>query len=228
MAKKKSSKKPAPMLGPGERGKLPPQKLISIEKLRADPENAQDHGPESVESIAASLAEYGQQKPIVIDAAGELIAGHGNVLAAQALGWRKMWAVVSDLEGARRLGYAIADNQTAKHATWNENLKLNIAKIEEEGGDLTALGFSPTALEALRGLEDEDGGAGDPTTPDGGGEGGGREPVRFQFGEYAGLVERHVYDEFRDQFEQAKDEGHALLSDIVALLLSAEPAGLSK
>ncbi len=229
MAKKKSKKKAtkakakgkaAPKLGPGEPSKVPNQKLISIGKLHPDPENVQDHGPESVEAIAASLAEYGQQKPIVLDGRLELIAGHGNVLAAQGLGWSKMWAVVSDLEGARRLGYAIADNQTSKHATWNENLKVNVAKIAEAGGDLTALGFSPSALEALR-ADDEDGGASDPTTPDGGSEGGGNDPVRFQFGEYAGLVEAHVYEEFRQNYEDAKDEGHVLLSDIVGLLLAA-------
>jgi hypothetical protein len=49
-------------------------------------ENARTHSPSQVAQIAASIAEFGFVNPVLVDAEGVLIAGHGRVMAAKQLG----------------------------------------------------------------------------------------------------------------------------------------------
>jgi len=49
-------------------------------------QNAKHHSVDQVTRIAASMAEFGWTVPCLVAADGELIAGHGRVLAATQLG----------------------------------------------------------------------------------------------------------------------------------------------
>jgi ParB-like chromosome segregation protein Spo0J len=49
-------------------------------------ENARTHSDSQVAQIAASIAEFGFVNPVLVDAAGVLVAGHGRVMAAKRLG----------------------------------------------------------------------------------------------------------------------------------------------
>ncbi len=49
-------------------------------------ENARTHSPSQVAQIAASIAEFGFVNPVLVDAQGVLIAGHGRVMAAKQRG----------------------------------------------------------------------------------------------------------------------------------------------
>lgn len=177
--------------GPGELAKIPKNELVDVEELLLDPSNPQDHPADSIEAIAASLAEYGQQKPVVYDERGVLIAGHGTVEAARALGWSKIWAVRSDLEGAKRVGYQIADNQTSKRAVWNENLGTLLRALREEGAGMDALGFSAEELVALMTEVDPEFPDGDPRA----------EPAIFE----GRLVEIRCPDEFLAAIQETLD-----------------------
>ncbi len=57
-----------------------------LAKLQSYARNAKGHGPEQVAKIAASMAEFGWTVPCLVAGDGELIAGHGRVLAATQLG----------------------------------------------------------------------------------------------------------------------------------------------
>lgn len=204
--------------GPGELDSIPENELVAIETLLPDPSNPQDHPPDSIEAIAASLAEYGQQKPVVYDERGVLIAGHGTVEAAKALGWARVWAVRSDLEGTKRVGFQIADNQTAKRAVWNEHLPRLLRALQEEGADMEALGFFHQELARLLGApEDDEGGESEP------GPGLGPDaPVRFAFGEYGALVDVDLYEAFEKELLRVRErDGEALLSDVLREILEA-------
>ena len=48
--------------------------------------NAKQHGADQVAKLAASMAEFGWTVPCLVAEDGELIAGHGRVLAAKQLG----------------------------------------------------------------------------------------------------------------------------------------------
>ena len=56
-----------------------------IERLMAYAQNARTHSEEQVTQIAASIAEFGFNNPVLVDPAGEIIAGHGRVLALRRL-----------------------------------------------------------------------------------------------------------------------------------------------
>jgi hypothetical protein len=57
-----------------------------IERLRPYARNAKIHGSDQVAKIAASMAKFGWTVPCMVADDGELIAGHGRVLAATMLG----------------------------------------------------------------------------------------------------------------------------------------------
>ena len=60
---------------------------VAIDALTVDPANVRGHSGRNLEAIAASLRAFGQQRPIVVDRDGVVIAGNGTLLAARQLGW---------------------------------------------------------------------------------------------------------------------------------------------
>jgi len=48
--------------------------------------NARTHSPEQVKQIAASIEAFGWTNPVLVDEQDGIVAGHGRVLAALALG----------------------------------------------------------------------------------------------------------------------------------------------
>ena len=93
---------------------------VPIADLVDDENNARSHDEKNLASIAASLAEFGQLKPIVVNANGMVIvAGHGTVAAAKRLNWTHVAAVVKAMTEADHRGFAIADNRTAELAEWD-------------------------------------------------------------------------------------------------------------
>ncbi|MCA9729967.1 MAG: ParB N-terminal domain-containing protein, partial [Candidatus Eisenbacteria bacterium] len=49
---------------------------VKVAELTLDPKNARRHTPRNLEAITASLREFGQQKPIVIDGNNVVKAGN--------------------------------------------------------------------------------------------------------------------------------------------------------
>lgn len=133
----------------GEPTKLDLRRL-PIAALQADPRNAMQHPEASIAAIESSLREFGQQKPIVVDPSGMIVAGHGTVEAARRLEWTHVEAAITSLEGARQAGYAIADNRTAQLAKWHdEQLASTLKAIGEAGITHDAVGFSDRDLARL-------------------------------------------------------------------------------
>lgn len=93
--------------------------VVLIESLVPDPENARTHDARNMDAIMASLREFGQQKPIVVDADGIVRAGNGTLLAAKRLGWTQIAIVRSQLRGLDATAYAIADNRTGDLSEFN-------------------------------------------------------------------------------------------------------------
>ena len=105
----------------------------SILDINFDPANVRKHSKKNVDAIKASLARFGQQKPIVLDSRDIVRAGNGTLEAAKELGWKEIDCVYSDLEGSEMTAFAIADNRTAELAEWdNENLGLQLESFDEE------------------------------------------------------------------------------------------------
>lgn len=94
---------------------------VPIESLHQDPANLRAHSERSLKAVTASLARFGQQKPIVFDERMVVVAGNGTLECARRLGWTHIAAVRSDLAGIERVGYAIADNRTAELSAWDQD-----------------------------------------------------------------------------------------------------------
>jgi hypothetical protein len=58
----------------------------SVAELKLSPKNPRVHTPRQIRQIARSIATFGFIVPVLIDAQGNVIAGHGRVLAARLLG----------------------------------------------------------------------------------------------------------------------------------------------
>ena len=124
---------------------------VPIADLSIDPSNARKHSQRNLDSIAASLKRFGQQKPIVIDKAFVVRAGNGTLQAAIHLGWDSIDAVVTGLTGAEAAAYAIADNRTAELAEWDDPvLKATLeALADEDRALLDACGYTEDELDEL-------------------------------------------------------------------------------
>ena len=123
---------------------------VPIADIHPDPGNVRSHDRRNIEAIAASLTRFGQQKPIVVDPTGVVIAGNGTLEAARSLGWETIMVIDSDLSGAERTAYAIADNRTAELAAWSDDLG-EVLKGLDGDIELADIGFTQDELDALIG-----------------------------------------------------------------------------
>ena len=123
-----------------------------IERLLPYVRNARTHSAVQIRQIAASIAEFGFNNPVLIDAEGSIIAGHGRVLAAGELKLPQIPVIVlSHLTESQKRAFRIADNQLALNAAWDPDLlRLELkalAAAAELALDLT--GFDPDELDRL-------------------------------------------------------------------------------
>ena len=112
-----------------------------VEHLTADPRNVRLHSERNIEAVCYSIDRYGQQKPIVVDASGKVLAGNGTLEAARRLGWTEIDTVESQLVGDEATGYAIADNRTGELAEWDRELLAEQLVELDDSHDLSALGW---------------------------------------------------------------------------------------
>ena len=142
-------------------------KEVAVDKLIPYAKNSRTHSPEQVAQIAASIKEFGFRNPILVDGVG-IIAGHGRLLAAQKLGLDKVPTLdCSDMTESQKKAYIIADNKLAMNAGWdNAILTIELQDLEDEGFDLTLLGFDDKELNALLQPEIVDGLTDEDTVPD--------------------------------------------------------------
>ena len=122
---------------------------LSISSLSLDPSNVRKHSKKNLEAIKASLRKFGQQKPIVVDAKGIVIAGNGTLTAAQELGWTDIQIVRTELAGVEATAFAIADNRTAELAEWDETLGEVLVALAANDFDLNEIGFDQSELSKL-------------------------------------------------------------------------------
>ena len=125
--------------------------IIKLDTLTPDPANVRTHDARNLDAIKGSLKRFGQQKPIVVDARGIVIAGNGTLAAARSLGWTDISIVRTALLGPEATAFAIADNRTAELAQWDDQaLAETLAALQTEDEDLAALtGFSADDTQKL-------------------------------------------------------------------------------
>jgi ParB-like chromosome segregation protein Spo0J len=124
---------------------------VAVDNLSFDPSNARKHNLRNIEAIKASLAKFGQQKPIVISRENVVVAGNGTLEAAKQLGWQTVQAVRTSLTGTQLVSYGIADNRTGELAEWHTDVLGSLLQaISREDADLAlATGYTDKEIAAL-------------------------------------------------------------------------------
>jgi DNA modification methylase len=132
---------------------MPPDRIEHwpLARLKPYARNAKTHDADQVAKIAASMAEFGWTVPVLVAADGELIAGHGRILAAAQLGLTEAPVIVlGHLTEAQRRAYRIADNKLTELGGWDEALLLQeLQALLAEDFDLGLIGIPEDELEAL-------------------------------------------------------------------------------
>src|SRR4051794_26483954 len=91
-----------------------------IERLVPDARNARLHSESKIDQIAASIAEFGFNNPVLVGSDGDIIAGHARVLAARKLGRTEVPAIVlGHLTENQKRAFIVADNKLALNASWD-------------------------------------------------------------------------------------------------------------
>lgn len=141
---------------------------VPIDSVFQDPNNARKHNDRNISEVAASIARYGQQTPIVVDPDGVIIKGNGTHTAMIKLGKTEIDIVRSDLSGVEATMYAIADNQTATLADWDDDVLAQtlIALQNDESIDEIVTGFDDDEIQKIID-EVENGTHGQGPTPEG-------------------------------------------------------------
>lgn len=129
---------------------------LPTDKLKPDERNARLHDDRNLEAIKASLAQFGQTKPILVQkGTGRIIAGNGTYEAAAGV-LDKIACRLLDVDDRQADAIAIADNKTADLAEWDEKVLADLLYgLEFELQNAT--GFSADEIATLLG-EDESGG----------------------------------------------------------------------
>ena len=122
-----------------------------LAQLKPYARNAKTHDANQVAKIAASMAEFGWTVPVLVAADGELIAGHGRILAAAHLGLAEVPVIVlGHLTEAQRRAYRIADNKLTELGGWDDALLLQeLQALLAQDFDLGLIGIPEDELDAL-------------------------------------------------------------------------------
>ena len=125
----------------------------SVASLKPFPRNARAHPKRQIDQIAASIRAFGFANPILIDATGEVIAGHGRLLAAKAIGLAEVPVIVlPHLNETQKRALRLADNKIALNAGWDiELLKAELGELAvlDVDFDLTLTGFSAGEIDVV-------------------------------------------------------------------------------
>jgi ParB-like chromosome segregation protein Spo0J len=128
---------------------------LPIGKVLPYAANPKRHPDRQVSEIMASIKRFGFVNPILIDAAGTIIAGHGRVLAAHQLGFKRVPVIrLGHLGEAEAKALRIADNSIADSGTsWDEKLlEAELASLRAINFELEPLGLDNIELPEIEEL----------------------------------------------------------------------------
>jgi DNA modification methylase len=115
---------------------------------RANPRENEQAVPE----VAKSIERFGFASPIIARKTSkglEVIAGHTRLKAAKSLGLERVPVRVMDLDEDQAKLLALADNKVAEIATWSDDLGDLLREMDQDGLDVTDLGWSEAELLSL-------------------------------------------------------------------------------
>jgi DNA methylase/ParB-like nuclease domain len=125
----------------------------AVGDLIADPRNARTHPKRQIDQLKASIEAFGFTNPILADPEGHIIAGHGRLQAARAMGLTEVPTIIlSGLSETQKRALRIADNKIALNAGWDlEILQLELSELASLDVDIdpTLTGFSTGEIDVI-------------------------------------------------------------------------------
>lgn len=122
-----------------------------LQELSPYAHNARTHSTEQVAQLVESIKQFGWTNPVLIDEKGEIIAGHGRVMAAEMLKMDSVPVIVlSGLTDEQKKAYRLADNRLPMNAGWDEDLlRMELSDLINADFDVSLTGFGPTQIDEL-------------------------------------------------------------------------------
>ena len=121
--------------------------------LKPRSSNPRTHSKAQLKQIADSIRVFGFTNPVLVDENNGLIAGHGRVEAAIALGLDRVPTVcLAGMTEAQIRAYVIADNRLAEKAGWDSRLlaiELQYLADLDLDFDVTITGFEMPEIDVL-------------------------------------------------------------------------------
>src|SRR5882672_6940203 len=94
-----------------------------IRSLKPFDRSPRTHCDRQIRQIADSIRQFGFTNPVLTDADGGIIAGHGRVAAARLLGMERVPTIrIDHMTEAEKRAYVLADNKLAENAGWDRRL----------------------------------------------------------------------------------------------------------
>lgn len=123
----------------------------SLSALKPHPRNPRVHSENQLAALASAIGEFGFTVPVVIDESDVILAGHGRVAAATAIGLKKVpCVVIAGLTEDQKTAYVLADNRIAEMARWDETMLTDeLRSLQDVGFDLGGIGFGKDFLDDL-------------------------------------------------------------------------------
>jgi ParB-like nuclease domain len=122
-----------------------------IESLIEYAQNARTHSDEQINQLAASMDEWGWTIPVLIDENGEIIAGHGRLMAGKRLGYDEAPVIIATgWSDEQKRAYRIADNKLTLNGDWDASLLYTeITALGNDSFDISLLGFDEIEIARL-------------------------------------------------------------------------------
>ena len=129
----------------------PEIKMIAVDALVPYARNARTHSDEQVAQIAASIAEFGFNNPILVDGHRGIVSGHARLLAARKLALSEVPVIeLAHLSETQKRAFILAENKLAEHSGWDSALlSLELADLLNVGFDLGLTGFDDSEIQSL-------------------------------------------------------------------------------
>jgi len=124
---------------------------LAPEVLKPYAGNARTHSKKQIRQIAQSIERFGFTNPVLIDEANGIMAGHGRVLAAQAIGLTEVPCLrLAHLSETEKRAYILADNKLALNAGWDQELlAIELQGLIESNYSVEVTGFTIGEVDAV-------------------------------------------------------------------------------
>ena len=124
-----------------------------VASLRLNPKNPRVHSDKQIGQLASSIRAFGFNVPVLVDAALQVIAGHGRVRACELLGMAEVPTIrLEHLSEQQIRAFTIADNRLTENADWDNQLlgeQLRILSEAELDFTIESTGFEMGEIDLM-------------------------------------------------------------------------------